>query len=101
MKADISIVQSKKGTGNPQVSGNLRFNKYGNTGCNPFTVPIFGSCSDGYCTEKYGSCIIAYILWSCALAGFGVNLLLHALFFGIFFAQRFPVYLSFRSTRKA
>ena len=29
------------------------------------------------------------IFWSCALAGFGVNLLLHALFFGIFSPKGF------------
>ena len=39
--------------------------------------------------RRYGSCIIADISWSCALAGFGVNLLLHALFFGIFSPKGF------------
>lgn len=38
--------------------------------------------------RRYGSCIIADIL-VCALAGFGVNLLLHALFFGIFSPKGF------------
>ncbi len=90
MKADISIVQSKKGT-EIMVSGN-KINKYGMlAGCNPFysthtaLIPM-----DTW--RKYGSCIIADILvvrsgrfWSKSIAS--------CTFLRNLFVQRFPVYL--------
>lgn len=89
MKADISIVQSKKGT-EIMVSGN-KINKYGILAAILFTVPIL--LLFRWIHGEDMAHVSLLIFWSCALAGFGVNLLLHALFFGIFSAQRFPVHL--------
>lgn len=88
MKADISIVQSKKGT-EIMVSGN-KINKYGILAAILFTVPILLIPVDTW--RRYGSCIIADILvvcpgrlWSKSIASCTIlrNL----------FAQRFPVHL--------
>ena len=84
MKADISIVQSKKGT-EIMVSGN-KINKYGILAAILFTVPIL--LLFRWIHGEDMAHVSLLIFWSCALAGFGVNLLLHALFFGIF-----PVHL--------
>lgn len=89
MKADISIVQSKKGT-EIMVSGN-KINKYGILAAILFTVPPTALIPmDTW--RRYGSCIIADILvvrpgrlWSKSIASCTIlrNL----------FAQRFPVHL--------
>ena len=82
MKADISIVQSKKGT-EIMVSGNKINNPLYSTYIAPVPMDT---------RRKYGSCIIADILvvrsgrlWSKSIASCTIlrNL----------FAQRFPVYL--------
>ena len=79
MKADISIVQSKKGT-EIMVSGN-KINKYGMLALIPMDT-----------WRRYGSCIIADILvvrsgrfWSKSIAS--------CTFLRNLFVQRFPVYL--------
>ena len=88
MKADISIVQSKKGT-EIMVSGN-KINKYGMLAAILFTVPIL--LLFRWIHGKYGSCIIADILvvrsgrfWSKSIAS--------CTFLRNLFVQRFPVYL--------
>ena len=90
MKADISIVQSKKGT-EIMVSGN-KINKYG-----MLAAILFYSTHTALIPmdtwRKYGSCIIADISGCALWQVFGVNLLLHALFLRNLFVQRFPVYL--------
>ena len=85
MKADISIVQSKKGT-EIMVSGN-KINKYGILAAILFTVPIL--LLFRWIHGEDMAHVSLLIFWSCALAGFGVNLLLHALFFGIFSPKGF------------
>lgn len=85
MKADISIVQSKKGT-EIMVSGN-KINKYGILAAILFTVPIL--LLFRWIHGEGMAHVSLLIFWSCALAGFGVNLLLHALFFGIFSPKGF------------
>lgn len=85
MKADISIVQSKKGT-EIMVSGN-KINKYGMLAAILFTVPIL--LLFRWIHGEDMAHVSLLIFWSCALAGFGVNLLLHALFFGIFSSKGF------------
>lgn len=85
MKADISIVQSKKGT-KIMVSGN-KINKYGILAAILFTVPIL--LLFRWIHGENMAHVSLLIFWSCALAGFGVNLLLHALFFGIFSPKGF------------
>ena len=85
MKADISIVQSKKGT-EIMVSGN-KINKYGILAAILFTVPIL--LLFRWIHGENMAHVSLLIFWSCALAGFGVNLLLHALFFGIFSPKGF------------
>ena len=79
MKADISIVQSKKGT-EIMVSGN-KINKYGILAAILFTVPIL--LLFRWIHGEDMAHVSFLIFWLCALPGFGVNLLLHALFFGI------------------
>ena len=74
MKADISIIQSRKGT-EIVVSGN-KINRNGIIAAILLALPIMTHIS-------------YLIFWSCALAGFAVNLLLHALFFGIFSPKGF------------
>lgn len=85
MKADISIVQSKKGT-EIMVSGN-KINKYGILAAILFTVPIL--LLFRWIHGEDMAHVSFLIFWLCALAGFGVNLLLHALFFGIFSPKGF------------
>lgn len=85
MKADISIIQSKKGT-EIMVSGN-KINKYGILAAILFTVPIL--LLFRWIHGEDMAHVSLLIFWSCALAGFGVNLLLHALFFGIFSPKGF------------
>ena len=85
MKADISIVQSKKGT-EIMVSGN-KINKYGMLAAILFTVPIL--LLFRWIHGENMAHVSLLIFWLCALAGFGVNLLLHALFFGIFSSKGF------------
>lgn len=85
MKADISIVQSKKGT-EIMVSGN-KINKYGILAAILFTIPIL--LLFRWIHGEDMAHVSFLIFWLCALAGFGVNLLLHALFFGIFSPKGF------------
>ena len=68
------------------VSGN-KINKYGMLAAILFTVPIL--LLFRWIHGENMAHVSLLIFWLCALAGFGVNLLLHALFFGIFSSKGF------------
>lgn len=68
MKADISIVQSKKGT-EIMVSGN-KINKYGILAAILFTVPIL--LLFRWIHGENMAHVSLLIFWLCALIGFGV-----------------------------
>lgn len=84
MKADISIIQSRKGT-EIMVSGN-KINKYGILAVILFTVPILLLFRWIHGEDMAH---ISASIWLYILIGFAVNLLLHALFFGIFSPRGF------------
>ena len=87
MKADISIVQSKKGT-EIMVSGN-KINKYGILAAILFTVPIL--LLFRWIHGEDMAHVSLLIFWSCALAGFGS--IASCTILRNLFAQRFPVHL--------
>lgn len=85
MKTDISIVQSRKGT-EIVVSGN-KINRNGIIAAILLALPILVLFRLLHGEEMAH---ISYLIFCpCALAGFAANLLIHALFFGIFSTKGF------------